>query len=211
MTKYDAHGTEAEFEPQSGGLVLRNMQGISRVEDMDVAESEALEAALLWALSRYSATHSFTANDVCELHQQWLGKIYSWAGAYRNVNIAKGGFMFAASSQIPRLMTDFERTYLSKHTPCNDMSVDALARALAITHAELIIIHPFREGNGRSARLLSTLMAMQAGWPTLDVAPLDGRYKQAYILAIHAAFRGNYEPLVARFLAVMRRTAKRAK
>ncbi len=32
-------------------------------------------------------------------------------------------------------------------------------------HEELVLIHPFREGNGRVARLLSTLMAFQAGLP----------------------------------------------
>lgn len=42
MTKYDAHGTQAEFEPNSGGLVLRNLLGITSTDDMEAAESEAL-------------------------------------------------------------------------------------------------------------------------------------------------------------------------
>jgi hypothetical protein len=36
-----------------------------------------------------------------------------------------------------------------------------------IVHAELVLIHPFRDGNGRCARLLSTLMGVHAGLPLL--------------------------------------------
>ncbi len=36
---------------------------------------------------------------------------------------------------------------------------------MAVTHTELILVHPFREGNGRLTRLLNTLMALQAGLP----------------------------------------------
>ena len=43
--------------------------------------------------------------------------------------------------------------------------VVAIAAALAIVHAELILIHPFRDGNGRLARMLSTLMGLQARLP----------------------------------------------
>ena len=41
-------------------------------------------------------------------------------------------------------------------------------QALALTHAEFVLIHPFREGSGRLVRLLSTLMAVQASLPALD-------------------------------------------
>ena len=41
-------------------------------------------------------------------------------------------------------------------------------RAIAETQVELIPIHPFREGNGRLARLLADVMAVQAGQDPLD-------------------------------------------
>ncbi|HWF60400.1 MAG TPA: hypothetical protein VN666_08840 [Nitrospira sp.] len=44
--------------------------------------------------------------------------------------------------------------------------------------------HPFREGNGRLARVLSTLMAIQAGLPLLDFRSMTGAGKLAYITAI---------------------------
>lgn len=118
--------------------------------------------------------------------------------------MAKGGFMFAAAPQIPRLMAEFERKELAVETPCAGMDTARLAR----THAELVIIHPFREGNGRCSRLLAYLMALQAGLPTLDFNLLAGRGKKAYIAAIHAAFSGNHVPLEKRFAALIGRTSR---
>lgn len=85
-----------------------------------------------------------------------------------------------------------------------------MAHALAEVHAELILVHPFREGNGRLARLLSLLMALQAGLPPLDFSPLAARGKAAYISGIHAAMGRDYRPLAAMFARVIERTRRYA-
>lgn len=208
--KYDAVGLEAQTEPGSRGHVLRNRLGITRVRDMNEAESQALLIAQDAALDRYGPDHRFTATDVSDLHRLWLGPIYDWAGQYRRVNIGKAGFQFAHAPLIPRLMAEFERGPLARHTPCHPGDDAAVAAALAEVHAELIIIHPFREGNGRLARLLTLLMALQAGLPPLDFGPLGGRGRSAYIGGIHAAVGGDYRPLAAAFVRVIERSRRRA-
>ena len=77
-------------------------------------------------------------------------------------------------------------------------------------HAELILVHPFREGNGRIARLLAVLMGLQAGLPPLDFSPLEGRGNARYIAGIYAAVGRDYTPLAETFLRVIARTWKRA-
>lgn len=206
--RYASTGVEAEFEPGSHGRVLRNKLEIVRVRDMQQAESIALLKVEEWALEHYAANHRFTAADICALHRQWLGDIYEWAGEYRGVNMAKGNFVFAAAAQVSRLLAEFEKKELAAYTPCDSLDAKLLATALAHSHAELVIIHPFREGNGRCARLLAWLMALQAGLPPLDFTPLAGRGRRAYIAAIHAAFSGNYSPMTACFDAVIRRTLR---
>ena len=129
------------------------------------------------------------------MHRRWLGEIYVWAGDYRQVNIAKGEFMFAAAGQVPRLMQEFERGPLLEYTPCRFDTIDDQASALAVVHAELILIHPFREGNGRCARLLALLMGLQAGLPTLDFGGIRGVKKKACIAAVHAALGRDYVPM----------------
>jgi cell filamentation protein len=117
-------------------------------------------------------------------------------------------FMFAAAAQVPRLMECFSQSELADHTPCVGLDEAGLVAALARTHAELVLIHPFREGNGRCARLLGWLMALQAGWPPLDFTPLSGRGKPAYFAAVQAALARDYAPLERCFTRVLARTSR---
>lgn len=208
--RYRATGREVEFEPSSGGRVLRNLLGITRVRDMQLAESQALEIAQYLALDRFDVDHRFTAQDLCDLHTLWLGPIYPWAGEYRSVDIGKGGFQFAHARLISGLMAELEQGVLNKYTPCRPAKDGLLALAMAEVHAELILVHPFREGNGRLARLLVLLMALQAGLPPLDFSPLLGRRRDIYIAGIHAAVGRNYRPLTAIFQKIIARSKQRA-
>lgn len=208
--RFVATGPEAEFEPGARGRVLRNLLGITRVRDMQEAESQALVLAQEAALDRFGPAHRFTADDICALHRLWLGPIYAWAGEYRTVNIGGAGFQFAHAPLIAGLMAELERGALARLTPCQAAHEADVARALAQAHAELILVHPFREGNGRLARLLALLMALQAGLPPLDFSPLAGAGKRAYIAGIHAAVGRNYAPLTAIFLRVIERSRRRA-
>jgi cell filamentation protein len=105
-------------------------------------------------------------------------------------------------------MQDYGRTVLGNETPCAGMDAARLAAALARTHAELVLIHPFREGNGRCARLLALLMAMQAGLPTLDFWGFAGGGKRRYVAAIHAALDRDYAPMQFCFMDAIRRASE---
>jgi len=150
----------------------------------------------------------FTADDVRQTHRTWLAQIYVWAGEYRQVNITKSGFMFAAANQVARLMGEFEHGPLRDYTPCRFELADEQAQALAVVHAELILIHPFREGNGRCARLLSTLMGLQAGLPALDFSGVRGEEKRRYVAAVHAALDRHYGPMTTVFRRIIGRTLR---
>jgi len=122
------------------------------------------------------------------------------------VNISKGGFPFAAAAQVPRLMALFERNVLQRNTPCNFTDRAEIIRALAETHVELVLIHPFREGNGRLARILLTLMALQARLPLLDYGLIAGVKKEAYFAAVQAGMDKNYQPMERLFAEIIERS-----
>lgn len=197
---------EDQFEAGSNGLVLKNLIGITTVEEMDKVEAEALEMAVDQLVRTYDEEHRFTASDICKIHKLWLGNIYAWAGKYRNVNISKGNFPFAAAMQIPSLMNELEKDLLSRYTPCKGMERNALVKALAVVHTELVLIHPFREGNGRVARILSTLMALQAALPFLDFSAIEGEKKNAYFAAVQAGMDMDYKPMERIFDEIIRKT-----
>ena len=194
--RYDVSGlSEAQFEPGLVGLVLKNLLGISSSAEMDVAEANALVAAVDRLVRLYDEEHRFTAGDICEFHRIWLSEIYVWAGEYRQVNVSKGDFMFAAAGRIPALMEEYDRDVLPRCTPCKFATREVVVRTLAEAHVELVLIHPFREGNGRISRVLSTLMALQAGLPLLDFSPITGEKKEGYFAAVRAGLDRNYRPM----------------
>jgi len=168
----------------------------------------ALKVAIDRLLSIYDEKHRLTADDIRKMHKMWLGEIYEWAGEYRQVNISKGEFPFAVAKQIPFLMEEFEKGQLRKYTPCSFKSLERIVQALAEVHVELVLIHPFREGNGRVARILSTLMAAQAGLPMLNFKDITGRKRKEYFVAINNGLSRDYRLMERLFEEIIERSIK---
>ena len=207
--RYDTSGLiEAQFEPGSRGRVLKNKLGIKRKREMDEAEAVSLKQAIDMLLDMYDERSRFTAEDIRKMHKVWLGGIYEWAGEYRHVNVSKGEFPFAAAKQIPLLMEEFEKGPLRKYTPCTFKSLERVVQALAEVHVELVLIHPFRDGNGRVARILSTLMASQAGLPMLSFKDITGRKRKEYFAAINSGLSRDYRLMERLFEKVIERSIK---
>lgn len=205
--KYDVSGlSEAQYEFGSRRRVLKNFFGIKNKSEMDRLEAVALKQAEEAFFSMYDQGHRFTADDICRMHKIWLGKIYPWAGNYRQVNIGKGNFNFAAALAIPQLMKTFEKDQLSVHTPCNFKDQKQVILALSEVHVELILIHPFREGNGRIARLVAILMALQARLPPLDFSTITGKKKQKYFAAVQEGMKRDYKPMEIIFEVIIGNT-----
>jgi len=203
-TRYDVSDlAEAQTEPGSCGKVLKNLLGIKTIREMDRVEARELIRTQEELVRVYDQNHRFTSDDVCRIHRIWLGPVYEWAGKYRQVNISKSSFPFAAAVQIQKLMGEFENDFLRKYTPCQFSSSEKTAEAVAIVHVELLLIHPFREGNGRVARLLAILMGLQAGLPPLDFSSIYGQKRQEYVVAVQKGLERDYKPMVEIFNALI--------
>ncbi|MEF3099126.1 Fic/DOC family protein [Raoultella terrigena] len=195
MSKYVLNSAEERYQPGSGDMVL-----VNKLEIIDVAEMDALESGLLLMLYellfiRHQLPATLSFEHIREWHRKWLGNVYDWAGRLRNANLAKDGFQFAAADRIPLLITEFEKQFLSRFTELNTLSRAELAEFLAECHVEFILIHPFREGNGRLSRLLFDVLAVQAGVGVLDYSLWD-EHKVFYFKAIQAGISGNFAPMI---------------
>jgi cell filamentation protein len=210
MTPTDRYDTsslpEGQHEPGSNGTVLKNLLGITSREKLEHVEEQRFEQLMEEAVVRFDVDHSFTARDTLWLHKSWLEGVFTWAGTCRSVNIGKGGFMFAAAAHVPELMREFEKNQLARLTPCRFEKVEDVAAALAEVHTELVLIHPFREGNGRIARLLCVLMALQSGLPPLDFSELQGDKRDDYFAAVRAGMDRDYTVMAKIFAGVIDRT-----
>jgi cell filamentation protein len=142
------------------------------------------------------------------MHHEWMGGIYEWAGEYRTVEVQKGDFRWPPAYRVPQNMDSLEQNLLFRNTPCRPGSLAEVAWRIAEVHAELLLIHPFREGNGRLARWLADLMAFQAGLPPPDYAFRGkgsvGR-KAQYLRAVSLGYLREYEALATFFAEALRR------
>ena len=194
MGRYDISGTQGTLQPGSEEGVLANKLGITRPEDMNEAELVLLQKLYIDVLQEHLPPGRISTLHLKRWHRRWLGNVYEWAGQYRSVNMSKDGFPFAPAAQLARLMQIFDDAYLSRYTPCTGMSDEQLIEAIAILHVEFILMHPFREGNGRISRLLADVMAVQAGRDVLDYSSWE-KNKAAYVAAIQKGMECNYEPM----------------
>jgi cell filamentation protein len=192
--RYQVTGAEGEFEPGSNEQVLRNLLGIHLLDDINELELGLLAQLYEEVLFNNFPDRRLSVLDLTRWHRLWLGNVYPWAGQARSVNLGKSGFMFASAAQIARLLDEFERKCLAAWTPCHSLAPGDLVRAIAVTHIEFILIHPFRDGNGRLSRLLADVMSVQAGHDPLDYSAWE-LGKSDYVGAIHTGLAGDYDPM----------------
>lgn len=188
MSRYDIAGSEGEYQQGSNNKVLRNFPGLTDPEEMNIAETELLEDLYVQVFDDFPEELAF--QTLCQWHRAWLGNVYSWAGRYRTVDMSKPNIRFAAPLQIPKLAQKFEAQYLSCFAELPEMSDEQLVVLLAEMHVEFILIHPFREGNGRISRLLLDVMAVKAGAQPLDYTLWED-HKDFYFKAIQAGRDGD--------------------
>ena len=107
----------------------------------------------------------------------------------------KDAFQFAAADRIPLLLDSFDKQFLSRSAELKFLVRPELVRYLAECHVEFILIHPFREGNGRLSRLLCDVLSVVAGKGLLDYSLWD-EHKAFYFRAIQVGISGNYSPMM---------------
>lgn len=95
MTKnYDRYivPTDEDYEPHSNNQVLKNYLNAISKEEIENLEARELERTEIELLHIFDENHQFTAEDLCNIHELWLGDIYPSAGKYRTVNMEKPAF-----------------------------------------------------------------------------------------------------------------------
>lgn len=215
MTRYQVPSGGNEWEPGSNDRVLRNLLGIKRATLMDKAEYEALVQAKIDYFDLIETETRFSVDLILRMHSDWLAAIYPFAGMLRTIDLiapAQGDvpeFRFCHAAYLESNLDSFEKKFLDTHTPCRAFTTKNLSEKLAITHAEFIAIHPFREGNGRVGRWITELMSLQAGYPSpahgfsgRNGPTLRQEYYRAISVALHKADYGllalHYENAVLR-------------
>ena len=73
---------------------------------------------------------------------------------------------------------------------------------IAIVHGELLLIHPFREGNGRTARILANLMCRKQGYKSLQFDKVGEKEFVLYVSAVQQSTEKNYTKMKEFILSI---------
>lgn len=122
-----------------------------------------------------------------------------YAGRYRDIPVAITGtdFIPPPPIEVPSRMADLFQWLRKTAVDLNPVA------GAAQFHERLVSIHPFVDGNGRTARLAANLLLMAAGYPPAVITPQD---RPAYYDALRAAqVDGELDPIVRLFIAAVER------
>lgn len=162
----------------------------------DHLEAKDHHAALeyLYDLIDKDKKHTVSEMLIRKLHQIIIQETdKEWAGRYRNANVIIGGAKHTPPDalRVPQKMKDSIDWLKVQKNKINTIELSALL------HHKLVHIHPFFDGNGRTARLTMNLLLMQAGYPLVIILKND---RKKYYDVLDKADSGKYEPLV-KFIA----------
>ena len=144
--------------------------------------------AIVFIENLISDKYKLNTYDIMETHNLVLQKIEKdFAGRYRTggVRIAGANYIPPNALKVNTLME--ELIYWNNHSELN------LIVKNAIFHHRFVWIHPFFDGNGRTVRLISNLLLMQAGFPPAIILKND---RKKYYTALNLANKGNYSKLL---------------
>lgn len=143
MTKYNEQDND-EY------LLKHNLLGIDCYQELERAESFAFSLRAMDFERGEFVLKDFTMKEFKKLHHYLFQDIYPFAGAFRDVQLMKGNTRFCQVQFINDYAIELFHQ-LKTESPWR--SLDEAAGRLAYFKSELNMLHPFREGNGRTIRI----------------------------------------------------------
>ena len=160
MGVYSVKGTPKHCYP--GTTVLVNRLGIREQAELDRVERQIV------LLKSAIAERELPFRDVdlsyyLDLHRMLFDELYDWAGTLRDIDLSKKGTVFYPARELERI-GELQFRHLREADYLCGLKRRAFAKALAALYHDLNMLHPFREGNGRTERLFLTLLVRNAGY-----------------------------------------------
>ena len=170
FSKYDVYTTVQSVYCYADSDVLKNKLNIRNRDELKQAEEE-ITALKQYMLMESPINGRFTKTQLMNIHRFLFEDIYPFAGHIRREQISKGDTMFFPPHLISQEL-DKVFTKLHREKMLHEIDKKRQIEHLSYIMSELNVIHPFREGNGRSIRELIRCMALYYGF-SLDWSLVD--------------------------------------
>lgn len=165
-----------------GTQVLRNKLNITSNDKLDMYQKKIVSLKLV-AIDKFDFGNKFDANRLKSINRYLFDDIYDFAGQYRMENITKENFRFAQYEYIEEniniIMGKIVPEYFTKLAQCE------FVEKISYIMTELNVLHPFREGNGRTIREFIRQLCIFCGyainWSKIDYNDILKASKMAVI------------------------------
>ena len=152
-------------------MALENKLGIKSSaelarEEERISKKKAVELFENGMLEKLEAGKFQT---LCEIDKYLFDDIYDFAGKIRTVNLSKGNFRFAPLMYLETAIKNVDKM------PQNTFD------EIVEKYVEMNIVHPFREGNGRSMRIWLDMMLKKQIGQVVDWSKIE---KEDYLMAM---------------------------
>jgi cell filamentation protein len=191
------HYTDA---PEDNLLGLTSKDALNEQEALGIARVER------HLLEEFEYPVDVTVGLLQDLHRRAFGHLYDWAGRWRTQVPNVGAYLPPPAPRVPQLLYEFidelrHRQDLVGPTP----TAEEVAGLLAYVHHRLVAIHPFVNGNGRTARLFTNLLAYNYGFQDVVLYRREpGQGRTDYLQAIRQGDAYDLGPLQALIAAQLR-------
>lgn len=154
MTKYNS------FE-NNDYLLKSNLLGMTCFAELEQAEAFAFSIRATQIEQGAYILSAFTLTDFVGLHHHLFQDTYTFAGQFRDVQLMKGSTRFC---QVQFLNAYAYNLFSRLKSEPDWKSLEHAAKRLAYFKSELNMLHPFREGNGRTNRIFIQAIAKSKGF-----------------------------------------------
>ncbi len=180
-------------KPKSATSFKETAFGILPRSEIVKLEAEGIKKAQQYIIKLSNRKTKITPQIILDMHKVGFGFIFpDWAGKFRAIDVTVGDYEPPHYSKISELIKNLceDLTERLKHLPSpqnEEVFLSELISLLAWFQHRFVWIHPFRDYNGRVARLLTNLLLLNLGFPILTIKAETGKDRMKYVEAMKAA------------------------
>lgn len=157
---YSIDPISADCYPDTAVLINKfNIRDEEKLNEVESVISTARYAQWLNAPQR----EMFDFSHYKEIHRFLFSDLYDWAGCVRTVDISKKGTAFTPATEIETQAALIFR-HLRERSFFKSLPHDAFVAEIVEFYSATNLLHPFREGNGRTQRVFLTQLIRSAGY-----------------------------------------------
>ena len=143
---------------------------------------------------------SITPDLICKIHEVSFGWIFpAWAGKYRQVNVTYSSKEAPSFHQVPELTLnlchDLKARIQNLPKQTEPQYITKIVKLLAWFQHRFVVIHPFKDYNGRIARMLTIMILLNLNLPPIELRAETKTDRQRYLKAMYQADEGKFQLL----------------